>query len=86
MRASRTWIIPEADTVDDVESTIGIDVMASQSQSGGVCDAGMHEMAQPRNLGDPACSLLRSRNKRGKRVYFDDTQEVRLLHSTEEVR
>ena len=86
MRASRTWIIPEADIVNDVESTIGIDVIASPLQSGGVCDAGMHEMAQPRNLGGPAYSLLKSKNKRRKRACFDDMQEVRLLHSTEEVR
>lgn len=86
MRASRTSIIPEADTVNDVESNIAIDVIANQLQSGGVCDAGMHETAQPRNLGGPAYSLQRSKNKRGKRVYFDDTQEVRLLHSTEEIR
>ena len=31
---------------------------ANQLQSGGVCDTGMHETAQPRNLGDPECSFF----------------------------
>ena len=46
-------MIPEANTVDDVESNIGIDDLASQLQSGGVCGAGMHETTRSRNLGDP---------------------------------
>ena len=50
-------MIPEADTVYDVEGNNEIDVMVSQLQSGGVCDTGMHETAQPRNLGDPECSF-----------------------------
>jgi hypothetical protein len=63
MRASRTSIVPEADTVDDVEGNRVIDVMANQSQSGGVCDAGMYEIAQPRNLGDPGCSFSKKKGR-----------------------
>lgn len=56
MRASRTLMIPEVDTVFDVEDNNAIGKKASQLQSGGVCDAGMYETAQSRNLGDPECS------------------------------
>jgi hypothetical protein len=83
MRAPRTSILPEADTVDDVESNNAIDVKANQLQSGGVCDAGMHEIAQSRNLGDPECSLI-GRNMRRKIAYINGVQEVRLVHSTGE--
>jgi hypothetical protein len=83
MRASRTLIIPEADTVDDVEGNNAIGAMASQLQSGGVCDAGMHETAQLRNLGDPEYSQ-KGKDTQSTGVYFEDTQEVRLRHSTEE--
>jgi len=76
-------MIPEADTVYDVESNIEIGVVASQLQSGGVCGAGMHETAQPRNLGDPEYSRKGKSGQR-TRVYFEDTQEVRPCHSTEE--
>lgn len=76
-------MIPEADTVYDVEGYGRSRVMASLVFSGGVCDAGMHETAKPRNLGDPECSLA---GKSWQRIIvnFDDVQEVRLLHSTEE--
>jgi hypothetical protein len=83
MRAPRTSIIPEADTVYNVEGNNAIDEMARQLQSGRVCDAGMYEIVQPRNLGDPEYSL-RGKNKRRKIAYFDGIQEVRLVHITEE--
>lgn len=83
LRASRTLIIPEADTVDDVEGYRMPRAIASLVLSGGVCDAGMHETAKPRNLGDPECSLM-GKSWRRMIANFDDVQEVRLLHSTEE--
>jgi hypothetical protein len=76
-------MLPEADTVYDVESNNAIDEKASQSQSGGVCDAGMYETAQPRNLGGPECSI-KGRDMQIKIAHFDGVQEVRLVHSTEE--
>lgn len=76
-------MIPEADTVDAVESNIVIDVMANQLQSGGVCGAGMHETAQLRNLGDPGYSQM-GRDTQRTGVYLEDIQEVRLRHITEE--
>lgn len=69
MRASRTSIILEADTVYNVEGNNVVDVMASQRQSSGVCDAGMYEMAQSSNLGGPVHASLRSKDKRTKIAY-----------------
>lgn len=75
-------MLPEADTVYDVESNIVIDVIANQLQS---CDAGMYKIAQPRNLGDPEYSLM-GRDIQRNGVCLEDIQEVRPRHSTEEAR
>lgn len=83
MRAPRTWIIPEADTVFGVEGNTALSELASLILSGGVCGAGMHEMAQSRNLGDPESSPRGSDRQRTE-VYGEDTQEVSPLHSTGE--
>jgi hypothetical protein len=83
LRASRTLIFPEADTVDEVESNSVTDAKASHLQSGGVCDAGMHKIAQPRNLGDPEYSHCGKGIQRTG-VYLEGIQEVRPRHSTEE--
>ena len=76
-------MIPEADTVDDVEGYRRPRAIASLVLSGGVCDAGMHETAKPSNLGGHECSLTGKSWQRIK-VNFDGVQEVRLLHNTEE--
>ncbi len=83
MRASKTSIFSGVDTVYSVEDNTVVSIKASLLQPGGVCDAGMHETAQPRNLGDPDCSC-KGNYKRRVRVYSEGYQEVRLLHSTEE--
>ena len=76
-------MIPEADTVDDVEGERVVRGIASVVLSGGVCDAGMHETAQSRNLGDPDYSP-RGKSRQRTGACSDDTQEVRRLHSTGE--
>jgi len=76
-------MIPEADTVFGVEGNTGLSDFASLILSGGVCDAGMHEMAQSRNLGGPESSLRGSDRQRTE-VYGEDIQEVSSLHSTGE--
>jgi hypothetical protein len=76
-------MIPEADTVDDVEGNKRSGVIANLILSGGVCGAGMHETAQPRNLGDPVCSFVVG-VREGNQAHANDRQEVSLLHSTEE--
>ena len=83
MRASKTLIFSGVDTVYSVEDNIVVSTKASLLQPGGVCGAGMHETAQPRNLGDPDCSCKGNYEQR-IRAHNDGNQEVRLLHSTGE--
>ena len=84
MRASRTLIILEADTVYGVEGNREVYVIVSISSSSGVCVVGMHEIVQSRNLGDPSCSREGSCKQSG-RSCNDGSWEVRCVHSTEEV-
>ena len=84
MRASRTSIILEADAVDEAESNSVLSVNVSLADSSGVCVVSMHENTQPRNLGGPDYSLTGKSIQSSLLEYFDDDQEVRWLHSTEE--
>ena len=84
MRASRTLIILEADTVYGVEGNRVICVIVSVLPSSGVCVVGMYEIVQSRNLGDPSCSRKGS-YKQSRRSCNDGDWEVRCVHSTEEV-
>jgi hypothetical protein len=84
MRASRTLIILEADAVYEAESNSALSANVSLMHSSGVCVVGMYENTQPRNLGDPDCSLRGNYIQSYLREYNDDDQEVRWLHITEE--
>jgi hypothetical protein len=64
--------MPEADTVYDVESNMGLSDMVSLILSGGVCVVSMHEIVQSRNLGDPKYSLLYIRKK--NKVIIDEAE------------
>ena len=68
MRASRTWIIPEADTFYGVEGEREMCDIVSASSSGGVCVIGMYEIVQLRNLGDPYDSY--KGNKTNNNFFF----------------
>ena len=79
-------MILEADAVAEAESHIENAVMVRPLNSSGVCVVGMHENIRPRNLGGPACSIKEGSNTVRNRlqVQCDESQEVGLLHSTEE--
>lgn len=84
MRASRTSIILEADTVYGVEGNREVYVIVSISSSSGVCVVGMYEIVQPRNLGDPSYPREGS-CQQSRRSCNDGNWEVRCVHSTKEV-
>jgi len=86
MRASRTHNILNADAVANAESTTALTAMVRLMHFSGVCVVGMHENAQPRNLGGPIYSCKGINMRNGMQVCYEDRWEVRWLHSTEEVR
>jgi hypothetical protein len=79
-------MIPEADTVYDVESNRMLCYIVSIVSSGGVCVVGMYEIVKPRNLGNPSRSYNLGSYMQSTASSNKGSWEVRCAHSTEEVR
>ena len=84
-RASRTRKFLEADAIAKAEGNNDMSTLARTWRSSGVCVAGMLEKVQPRNLGDPAIPQRGRLNRNRMQGRADGSQEVGLLHTTEEV-